>query len=295
MAPKGTGVAALALSLLTAGCVGGTEPAPVKPAVERGAVPAARELSYPVGLRILHLKRGERPLTTLLFYPAARPSGGDPGGPAAGRFPVVLFSHGLRSSPVRWRAALTAWASAGFVVAAPAYPRTSEFAREFRRDDIGRQPDDARFVLREVVRLDRDRRDALSGHLDTGRLAAVGHSAGGYTTSGLFVAGHDPRLRAGVIMAGWSAPGAFAGPPATLLFLQGRADPVVPPAASRAAYDRVPWPKSYILMRNDSHGTYLRPGDRGYPAMLRTTTDFLRSALYGDEAIRLRRPESIDR
>ncbi|XVV11853.1 alpha/beta hydrolase family protein [Actinoplanes sp. CA-131856] len=273
---------AVLMLLCAAGCVGEAPAAAPPP-------PSARAVSYPVGLRILHLERGNRRLTTLLFFPAGRTTG-----TAAGRFPVVLFSHGLRSSPVRWRAALTAWASAGFVVAAPAYPHTSEFAPDFRRSDVERQPDDARFVLREVLRLDRSHRDPLSGHLDTGRIAAVGHSAGGYTTSGLFVGGHDPRLRAGVIMAGWSAPGAFAGPPATLLFLQGRADPVVPVAVSRAAYDRVPWPKSYVLMREDSHGTYLRPGDRGYPAMLRTTTDFLRSALYGDAAARLRLPESID-
>ncbi|MFC3741865.1 alpha/beta hydrolase family protein [Paractinoplanes deccanensis] len=233
--------------------------------------------------------RAGRPLTTLVFYPAARPTAGHGGGrsgraktqrvPAAGRFPLVLFSHGLRSSPERFAAALSSWAAAGFVVAAPTYPHTSEFAPRFDRGDIVRQPDDARHVLREVLRLDVDRRDALSGHIDTERIAALGHSAGGYTTSGLFVAGHDPRLRAGVILAGWAAPGAFAGPPATMLFIQGKADPVVPVKVSRAAYDRVPWPKSYILMRRDSHGTYLRPGDRGYAAMLATTTDFLRGTL----------------
>lgn len=199
--------------------------------------------------------------------------------PAVGRFPLVIFSHGLSGSPEWCAAALAAWASAGFVVAAPTFPYTSEFARDYRRGDIVNQPDDVRFVLDRVRRLDVAPGDALRGRINGRRVAAVGHSAGGYTTSGLFTAGHDPRLRAGVIMAGWAAPGAFAGPPATMLFLQGTADPVVPPEVSRAAFERVPWVKSYVLMRRISHANYLRPRDRGYRRMTTAVTAFLRRTL----------------
>ena len=210
--------------------------------------------------------------------------------PAAGRFPLIIFSHGLSSSPERFAPALAGWASAGFVVVAPTYPYTSEFTHDYRREDFARQPADARFVLERALRLDGTPGDPLRGRIDTDRIAAVGHSAGGYTTSGLFTAGHDPRLRAGVILAGWAAPGAFAGTPATMLFMQGVADPVVPMATSRAAFDRVLWPKAYLLMRRNSHGTYLRPGDFGFPLMWTTVTDFLRWTLMGDTAARDRLP-----
>ncbi len=338
----------LTLVLGAGGCSGGA-PRPAAPQPERTTVgpaapqpertaagPAAPQpvpeqaAAYPVGLRVLPLRRGaDRPLPTLVFYPAAdRPgsatadagkAGTDRrpadhvflvradarhrmprtppaimrqvrrhgtlthaalgGPPAAGRFPLVVFSHGLSGSPEWCAAALAAWASAGFVVAAPTFPYTSEFARKYRRGDIVNQPDDVRFVLERVRRLDVTAGDALRGRIDGDRVAAVGHSAGGYTTSGLFTAGHDPRLRAGVIMAGWAAPGAFAGPPADMLFVHGTADPVVPVRTGRAAYERVPWPKSYVLMRRVSHANYLRPGHPGFRRATSAVTTFLRRTL----------------
>lgn len=283
---------------LVLGACSGPPPRPTPPVV--ASAPPAVEISYPVGVRVLHLRRGPmRPLPTLVFYPAVRPPWAPAAGgsgarigrlPAPGRFPLVLFSHGLTGSPVRYAAVLTRWAAAGFVVAAPTYPYTSEFSTHFRRGDIVHQPADARYVLDRVRALDRRAGDPLRGHIDGDRVAAVGHSAGGYTTSGLFRAGHDARLRAGVIMAGWRAPGAFAGPPATMLFLQGTADPVVPVAVSRAAYDRVPWPKRYVLLRRDSHTTYLRPGRPGYRRVSAMVVDFLRWTLNGDEAAGRRLP-----
>jgi dienelactone hydrolase len=281
--------AALALLLTLAACSSPSEPPPAtSPAAPGRPV-------YAVGLRILHLTRGPvRPLPTLVFYPAApwTPSGsGRPADqPAAGRFPLVVFSHGLKGSPERYQAALTGWAAAGFVVVAPNFPHTSQFAPDFRRSDIARQPADVRYVLESVRRLATTPGDPLSGHIDTTRMAAIGHSAGGYTTMGLFTAGHDPALKAAVIMAGWLPPMPFAGPPATMLFLQGTADPIVPVARSRQAFDRVPWPKSYLLLRHNSHATYLQPGQAGYHLMESTVTNFLRWTLNGDRTARAALP-----
>jgi dienelactone hydrolase len=298
----GTAAAVVTLVLLAGSCGHDPSPKPVAaPPVAAPAVPlpAAAPATYDVGLRVLQLQRGpNRPLPTLVFYPAvpraAAGLGAEPEvaplAPASGRFPLVLFSHGLSGSPERYAAALSSWASAGFVVVAPTFPYTSEFTTHFRRRDIVNQPDDVRFVLEQVRRLDVRPGDPLRGRIDLDRIAAVGHSAGGYTTSGLFVAGHDPRIRAGVIMAGWRARGAFAGPRATMLFLQGTADPVVPMAVSRAAYDRVPWAKTYLLLRRNSHATYLRPGEIGYPLMDSTVINFLRWTLDGDQAAHRRLP-----
>jgi dienelactone hydrolase len=281
-------------TLCLAGC--GHAAAPPHRTAPPPATAPARPSAYPVGTRVLHLARGpRRPLPTLVLYPAVRWTLASTGHraadqPAAGRFPLVLFSHGLKGSPERYSAALTSWAAAGFVVVAPTFPYTNQFAADFRRTDITRQPDDVRYVLSRIRRLDANPGDPLAGHVDTTRIAAIGHSAGGYTTSGLFTEGHDPSLRSGVIMAGWLAPGAFAGPPATMLFLQGTADPIVPAARSRRAFDRVPWDKSYLLLRHNSHATYLRPGQIGYATMESTVIDFLRWTLNGDQAARARLP-----
>jgi dienelactone hydrolase len=194
--------------------------------------------------------------------------------PAFGRFPLVLFSHGLRGSPTRYSAALVSWAAAGFVVAAPSYPHTSQESTQFHRADIVNQPADALFVLRHVRALDGTPGDPLAGHIDVERVAAVGHSAGGYTTTGLFAAGHPEWLRGGVVLAGWLAPGAFGGPPAPMLYLQGARDTVVPVALGRAAYEATPWWRSYVLLPASWHADYMVPGGKDYPMMDRTVTDF---------------------
>jgi dienelactone hydrolase len=287
-------VAAVTIVAASVSACGGTPPAtpppvPASPAM-RPVVPSAPR--YAVGLRELQLSRGDdRPLRTVLLYPAAG-TDGDPirrnAGPAAGRFPLVLFSHGLHGSPERYTPAAASWAAAGFVVALPAYPHTSTDARDYRRKDIRHQPADAAYVIGKVRGLDKRAGDPLAGRIDGDHVAAVGHSAGGYTTTGLFTPGHDPRLRAGVVLAGWRAPKAFGGPPATMLFIHGDSDPVVPVAEGRAAYDAVPWAKSYVLLPRNHHAAYMLPGNRGFPEMESLVTDFLRWTLTGDRAAHLR-------
>jgi dienelactone hydrolase len=229
--------------------------------------------------------RGKTPADSVLMIP-------DGPEPAPGRFPLVFFSHGLRGSPVLYSAALVSWAAAGFVVAAPLYPHTSNESAPFVRADIVNQPADALFVMEQVRALDSTAGDPLAGHIDVDRVAAVGHSAGGYTTTGLFVAGHPEWLRAGVVIAGWLAPGAFDGPPATMLYLQGARDNVVPVTLGRAAFDATPWWKSYVLLPDSWHADYMVPSGRNYPIMDETVTDFLRWTLDGDEAAHLRLPPS---
>ena len=137
--------------------------------------------------------------------------------------------------------AAASWTAAGFVVALPAFPHTRPARRNTAARTSANQPEDAAFVIRKVRDLGKKDGDPLNGRIDGNHVAAIGHSAGGYTTAGMFNAEHDERLRAGVVLAGWLAPGAFEGPPATMLFLQGDSDPVVPIAEGRAAYDKVPW------------------------------------------------------
>ena len=281
-------IVAVVTVAMTAACTADRDtPQPPPPAAAVTATAPAVEPGYAVGQRELDLSRGDRRLRTVLLYPAAGAEG-DPvrsgAAPAQGRFPVVLFSHGLHGSPERSVPAAANWAAAGFVVALPAYPHTSAEADDYRREDIRNQPADAAYVIRKVRDLGRKNGDPLQGRVDGDHVAAVGHSAGGYTTNGMFTEDHDPRLKAGVVLAGWMAPGAFHGSPATMLFIHGDSDPVVPVADSRAAYDRVPWPKAYVLLPRNHHAAYMRPGNRGFPEMESMVTDFLRWTLKGDEA-----------
>lgn len=215
----------------------------------RGA--SAREA---VVSRTLQLARGaDRPLPTTLWHPA-RP---------IGRHPIILFSHGLGGLPRQFEALAAGWVRAGYVVAAPSYPHTNGRVRVDDRD-VRNQPADAAFVIGAVRALDRTPGDVLAGHLDIDRVAAVGFSAGGTTTLGLFGPGHASYLRAGVSISGRRPAGSFGGNATPLLFVHGDADRVVPIKAGRAAYASAPAPKQFVTVRGARHGEFLRPGDGRY-------------------------------
>lgn len=259
--------------------LGSTKKSRLAPQSVRGYVPTpgtAPAEAAGVGQRDVAFRRGERRLPVRVWYPARAD-----GAPASGRFPLILFSHGLTSQPSDYAPMLTAWARAGFVVAGPTYPRTSYGAADFDPGDIVRQPADASHVITGLLTMD----DPLAGSLDPERLAAGGHSAGGITTVGLFSRERDERLKAGVIVAGTdfgSTP--FAGPPAALLFVHGRKDPTVAWNAGHTVFAAVPWSRAMLTAENGRH--VLAGDDLG--TAVRTSTEFLRWSLYGDAAARAR-------
>ena len=289
----------IAVTLCAVLTLGSCAPHHAEPATPDLTQPSAAPASarFPVGLRELRLSRGaDRPLRTLVLFPGlpthrnpvprAAPAIVTPRPdtvPRPGRYPLVLFSHGLHGSPERYAPAAASWAAAGFVVALPEFPHTSRTAEPYVRGDFVNQPADAEYVLRKVAALASTAGDPLEGYIETTRIAAVGHSAGGYTTIGLFRAGHNARLKAGVVIAGWQAPGAYGGAPADLLFVHADNDATIPIADGRAAYDRVPWPgKEWVLLPGAGHAAYMLPGRPGYAEMDRVVTNFLTATLGGE-------------
>jgi predicted dienelactone hydrolase len=108
--------------------------------------------------------------------------------PAAGKFPLVVFSHGTGGSSLGHHDSLTALARAGFVAAAVEHPRDNY------RDDSGFGTDlQLQGRPHHVVALI----DAILAHSTIGPaidgqagVGMVGHSAGGYTA--LLIAGAVP-------------------------------------------------------------------------------------------------------
>lgn len=315
--------AAVALAVALAGCTGpdrtgGQDSAPGAGLTPTGTATAAPPggsapgvaptEEFAVGVRQLAYNRGgDRPLAVTVWYPAAgrgSGSGGSRRSPAQdapvadGRFPVVLFSHGLTARPTDYQALLTPWVAAGFVVVAPTYPFTSRGAPSYQVLDVVNQPADASYVLTQVLALDSRRGDPLRGHLATDRVAAAGHSAGGVTTIGLFTVGRDERLDAGIVLAG-TALGvgtAFSGTAAPQLFVHGKLDEVVAYSAGKAAYDKVPWPKAMLTLPDGGHGGgLLGRQPRALEVIVGTTTEFLRWTLYGDPAAKRRLPDRARR
>ncbi|MEV0713955.1 chlorophyllase [Asanoa sp. NPDC050611] len=244
-----------------------------------GTAPAR---SFEVAVREMAFTRQGRTLETTVYYPQG-----------AGRFPVVLFSHGLGGRPADYAPLLEKWAAAGFVVAAPAYPHTNGDASDYDVLDVVNQPADASYVIGRVLALDGKRGDRFFGQLATDRVAAAGHSAGGITTVGLFTLARDVRLDAGIVLSG-SALGAgtgYRGAAAPMLFVHGERDETVSYASGKAAYDAVPWPKAFLSFPKGDHGTtLLRDGGASFQVLAGTTTEFLRFTLYGDPKARSRIP-----
>ncbi|MFF5175490.1 alpha/beta hydrolase family protein [Micromonospora sp. NPDC000089] len=271
-------------------------PSAPAPRVPAGTAPAE---PFAVGVRQLKLDRGGRALPVTVWYPAAGAAGDAArrGATAAtGRFPVVMFSHGLNGRPEDYALLLTRWAAAGFVVAAPTFPHTAR-GTDGNVLDVLNQPADVSYALDKVLALDGAAGDPLRGRLAVDRVAAAGHSAGGVTTIGLFTAGRDERLDAGVVFAG-TALGVgtgFAGAAAPQLFVHGEADEVVGYAAGKAVYDAVPWPKAMLSLPKGDHGRALLTDGAALRVVADTTTEFLRWTLYGDATAKRRLPAEATR
>ncbi|GAA0496045.1 hypothetical protein Ade02nite_17760 [Paractinoplanes deccanensis] len=234
-----------------------------------GPARAASSPAVLVQTRTLALTRGaDRPLPTTVWYPS----------PLTGRHTLLVFSHGLGGLPSDFAPLIAGWAEAGYVVAAPAFPHTNRRVR-VRRADIRSQPADASSVIDQVLALSAVPGDPFFRHLDTARVGAVGFSAGGTTTLGLLGPGHDPRLRAGVSIAGREAPFGFGGRAAPVLFVHGARDRVVPITAARRAYDSDPWPKRFVTVRGAGHGEYLHPDNASYGRISGVILAFLAAQL----------------
>lgn len=212
-----------------------------------------------------------RDLPTHLFYPAE----------GTGPFPVVVFSHGMGSSPESYWDLLESWAGAGFVVAAPTFPLTHR-GSALVRDDVLQQPADVSFVLGQVLALDSGDGD-LAGRIDTAHVAVAGHSAGAITTLGLLDSCcRDPRITAAVVLSGsltgFGATATDPGVPA--LFVHGTADTVLPLADGQAAYAAAPGPKAFVELPGGTHSAPYDAAADPHAAAVRTvTTDFLRWTL----------------
>ncbi|WP_375227964.1 alpha/beta hydrolase family protein [Roseobacter sp. S98] len=106
---------------------------------------------------------------------------------APGVFPVMLISHGMYGNSLNQAWLAKALAEAGIISVMPNHPGTTSFDRD---------PEQARMLwLRATdlsVSLDAAARDPRFGdHMDLTRVAAAGHSLGGYTMLAAAGARHD--------------------------------------------------------------------------------------------------------
>ncbi len=277
---------------------GGAKQHPARPR-PASATPAG---TYGIGTITLHLvdhsrtiplPSGQlvpRPVTTIVRFPTRRGHGSRPGSPPPDLlFPLIVFGHGFNIMPHAYARLLAYWTSAGFVVAAPIFPRENPDAPGGPNEtDLPNQPDDMRFVISNLLRLSARRSGPLHGLIDPHEVAVAGHSDGGDTALALAYDPtlRDPHLQAAVILSGAEIPmlPAFTiapgGPP--LLATQGTADTVNLPSATAAYFDTAAPPKYLLQLLG---GTHMGPYATDRPELgvvERVTTAFLQHYLDHD-------------
>ncbi len=193
-----------------------------------------------------------------------------PADPDGGPYPLVVFSHGLAGYRLQSTFLTTHLASWGFVVASVEHPYrnlTAVFG------DLGplvaglgspESPDVVQLIgaIDEVEAAATASTGPLAGlTVETTRVGAVGHSAGGFAAYG--AAATDPRIATYVALASPVGGSFTASTPTTApavpppdkpsLLIAGSADAIAPLARIQAAYDNLPAPKAFAVIDGVTH------------------------------------------
>jgi dienelactone hydrolase len=218
------------------------------------------------------VEQPERVLITDVYVPSG-----------TGPFPLIVHAHGVSGSPAKFTELLDAWAHAGFVVAAPRFPRTSDTGPQ-AVGEYSQQPADVTFVIDELL-ADPD----LAPSIDAHHIGVSGLSLGGGTVYGLVWNDccKDDRIDAAIVMSSLRFPfdGEYGVNAVPVLMLHGDADPVLPFAEAETSFADSAAPKWLVRLVGGGHAEPYENAPSPHDGVVtEVTTEFWRGTIGGDAA-----------
>ncbi|MFA6035178.1 MAG: hypothetical protein WC889_19940 [Myxococcota bacterium] len=185
-----------ALVVAVSACSGGEGTPDGGQPVARPDQPGVHGAGYLL-LDLVDTGRDNRPLPTLVYYPASAGTVKDPaenaGADRSGApYPLIMFSHGSGAQKEVYLYFYTWLASHGYVVAAMDHTGNVGMAQEqpIYIDMTIRRVFDVKFVMDQLAGLSTGKDGVLAGLVDSSRAGMAGHSYGGSTTLALAGAGY---------------------------------------------------------------------------------------------------------
>lgn len=245
---------------------------------------------------VWHDAARSRDVPVTLYIPDRRP-------PAADRFPVAIFSHGIGEDRDSYAYLGRALAERGYLAVHVTHAGTDKatLQRGYRalyratkeQQNWVNRPRDVSFVLDQL----RTRPDA-----DLGRVAALGHSAGAFTVlalAGMRMSGGtlaDERVKVGVAismpkMPGVVAPGGYDALAVPVLHMTGTCDTSLIyrtfPRDRRVPFEATHAPHQYLVtLEGVTHNTFSDAEDPHHAEIAKIVTAFLDAWLLGNAQAR---------
>lgn len=167
---------------------------------------------------------------------------------AEGRFPLVLFSHGMGGYRMQSSVLMTHLASWGMVVAAPDHP---ERGLEILVANGVPSGDNGPEALRDTRALMQAENGGgrFAGHIDTDRVAVTGHSAGG---GAVIEVATDEGIDAWITFASGGF-GSGGGPAIPSFMMAGTNDQIASVSQIEGAFDRQAADKRFLAIEAMGH------------------------------------------